>query len=670
MISRGDILRAWPPSQYWLPLYQGNGRFGCCYGPWGLHARPHTRRDYRLHGATQFMHLKHFIRAAYNADYLVPLALVYWKNEPNDVQDYEQHQSFYDGTITTRFECPDYSVCITSWFDPVRRDIAGYQIDVQGDAPVMVIAPFREVPVRYGEPVKASFTGTIEEGIWKAEISCLKARSSIKVKTTGQMKQVGEGLEIGLNQGRNHILLAVNEDIKVSGEESLGQTTQWWHRTWENTAWLDLPDETAQKVWVRSMAYVLYSQSDDPTGCAPPCGYTGNAWPFPFLIDSGCRHPLLLRSGHVAAAHRWIEHWHKNIEGMKRLTQRMVKADGIWVPHVFSYGPLDGFHDPAPPNEFYYPTYNSGFLVRMVHETAVMLNDPEWRRTYAIPFIREAARFYVDRLKKGGDGLWHLYIAPSIGLDELGGRNQRDYLGGLYAAKYTLQKAIEYGLDKGAHMQEILNDGLAFGPLLSEQGLYYANAGSGVKDFGKQKHAPQLMPLFHIPSDSCPDEPAKKAYASRYDITNGARRPLYSGHTLGEFLLSSARMHDVQGWRKDWCGALPASLVDPEWIQFYESSRWHIPFYVTTHALFAQAMLETVVSTWWSRLDLAGCVPWKGSVRFGNVRTLLGVTVDGQVTDGQGEAVLRAWKDTSFECGGRTITVQKGGKVTVIIKEH
>ena len=31
-----------PPraGEQWLPLYQGNGRLGGCFGPWGLHAHP------------------------------------------------------------------------------------------------------------------------------------------------------------------------------------------------------------------------------------------------------------------------------------------------------------------------------------------------------------------------------------------------------------------------------------------------------------------------------------------------------------------------------------------------------------------------------------------------------------------------------------------------------
>ena len=126
-------------------------------------------------------------------------------------------------------------------------------------------------------------------------------------------------------------------------------------------------------------------------------------------------------------------------------------------------------------------------------------------------------------------------------------------------------------------------------------------------------------------------------------------------------------MHDVEGWRKDWESARASLYADPDWIQLYESSGRPLAFYVTTHGLFGQSILETVVSTWWERLDLAACVPWAGKVRFGNIRTVLGVTVSGECTNGKGQAVLKAWKDSSLPYLGRTITLKKGEATTVEI---
>lgn len=671
IISRGDIQRKSPPvaDNPWIVLYQGNGRFGSCYGPWGLHTAPDKKTDYSIYGATRFTHIKHYIRGKFNADYLLPVGSIYWEAEPQAVKDYEQYQSFYDGTVTTRVVTGDYSITIVSWFDPVQKDIAGFQIDVKGNCPAVIISTPRSLSVSYGQQIVASIEDHLNKGLWQAAIKCLNANSTMKVRSDAHLEQVKEGLKLNLKQGLNNILIAVNGDLNISGDQSLHQTKTWWHTTWNNSGWLDLPEDAAQKVWVRSLAYTLYSHNDDGFGDSPPTGLAGNAWPFPFPFDSSCRHLLLLMTGQINAARKWIEFWHSRSDGLKDYTKRIFKSEGIFLPHVFPYGSAFGYHYPEVPNKYYYPIYNSALMVRMADHTAVTVNDPQWTKTYAEPLIHEAAKFYLSHLKKGDDGLWHLHIIPSISLDESGDINKPDYVSGLISAQYTLQKAIEYVLDSDHRMKSILLDGLAYKPLLAENGMYCNHSGLTAKDFGKQKHPDQLFPLIHTPLGPQLSEPNKKAHELRYEITDGAKIPSFLGHTLGEFILASARVHDAKAWRKDWNMMLSAKYTDPEFIQFYESSGNSLIYYVTTHGLFAQAILETIVSTWWDQLDLGSCIPWKGTVRFGNIRTLLGVTVNGEIKDGSGQATLHAWKDTNFKCQGQNITLKKGQNMAINIKK-
>jgi len=195
--------------------------------------------------------------------------------------------------------------------------------------------------------------------------------------------------------------------------------------------------------------------------------------------------------------------------------------------------------------------------------------------------------------------------------------------------------------------------------------MYYNHAGLTLNAFTKQKHPDQLFPLIHTPLGPTLSGPHKKAHELRYDIAFEAQRPRFLGHTLGEFILASARMHNPEAWAKDWSMILPAKYIDPDLIQFYESTGNALAFYITTHGLFAQAILETTVSTWWNKLDLGRCIPWKGTVRFGNIRTLLGVTVSGEIINGSGQATLQAWKDTSFDYNGKTVRLKKGEKKIV-----
>jgi hypothetical protein len=671
MISRGDIHRKSPPvaAHPWVVLYQGNGRFGSCFGPWGLHVPREKKLGYRVHGSTSFTHIKNYVRAKFNADYLIPVGTICWETEPQEVKEYEQYQSFYNGTVTTHFRTSDYAVTVISWFDQVQKDIAGFQIDVKGNCPAVIISVPRLLPVHYDQQIVASVEERLNKDLWQATTKCLNADSKVTVWSDAQLEQVKEGLKLSLNTGRNNILIRINGDINVSADQSLRQTKAWWHKTWKNSGWLDLPDETVQKVWIRSLAYTLYSHNDDGFGDSPPTGLAGNGWPFPFPFDSSCRHLLLLMTGQINIARKWIEFWHSHFEGLKEYTKRIFKSEGIFLPHVFPYGSSFGFHDPEVPNNYYYPVYNSALMVRLADQTAVMVNDPQWTKTYAEPLIHEAAKFYLSHLKKGDDGLWHLHVIPSISLDESGDINKPDYVSGLISAQYTLQRAVEYGLDHDHRMQLILQDGLAYKPLLAENGMYYNHLGFTIQDIGKQKHPDQLFPLIHTPLGSKLGVPHRKAHELRYHITDGASIPRFLGHTLGEFILASARMHDAKAWEKDWDMVLPAKYADPEFIQFYESTGSNLAYYITTHGLFAQAILETIVSTWWNRLDLCSCIPWEGTVRFGNIRTLHGVTVSGEFKGGNGQATLHAWKDTQFKYEGETITLKKGQQTTVKIKK-
>jgi len=405
---------------------------------------------------------------------------------------------------------------VLSWFDPVDHDVAGFRIDAQGRCPSITVAPFRDLTVHYQQQMRQSFDGEIQGDTWQASLRCLSRQTPFSVKTGAGMQAVAEGVRLSLRPGRNYILVAAGDRIAKSGEESLRQTLDWWRATWDGSGWLDLPDDAAQKVWVRSLAYTFYSHNDDGIGCSPPTGLTGNGWPFPFPFDSGCRHPLLLWTGHIDAARKWVEFWSSRCEGLYKYTRRIWDRDGTMLPHVFPYGAADDFHVPEPPNRNYYPVYLAGHMARIAHQTAVMVNDPQWTRTYAAPLIEGAARFYLDIARKGEDGLWHFTVIPSIGLDEDGGVDQPDYICTLISADYVFRRAIEYGLDRDSRMATILREGIAYKALLSDRGIYYANLGTGAKDWSHQKHPDQLSALVHLPLGPAPDAPTGRSHELRY----------------------------------------------------------------------------------------------------------------------------------------------------------
>ncbi|MBU4200138.1 MAG: hypothetical protein KKG09_10000 [Verrucomicrobia bacterium] len=663
LISQGDIHRRHNPqaSERHVNLYQGNGTFGSCYGPWGLHDTPHGTRPYESHVKTHFMHLGHFVRAQFKADYLLPIAKCHWEQEPADILAYDQRQSFYDGLLTTQFQTGQSSIRTVSWFDPVCRDVAGFQIDLKGNGSPILVIPFQELDVHYGQTMHPKFEAAMEQGCWQARIRCLNANTTLRVRTNARLESVAGGVKIHLSQGRNFIIIAINAATDIAAEQSLLQTINWWHATWNRIGWLDLPENSIQQVWVRSVAYILSSYNEADKGMAPPMGLSGSAWPFSFPQDLSYIHPVLLAIGKLDIAKAWIEYYSKRIKGMQDYTRRLLNMEGVFVPWVFPYGALDGFHDPEPPNQCYYQLHNSAYVCRMAYETAIMLNDKEWSQTYAWPLIAETACFYMNICKKENDALWHIHVIPSMGQDEMGGINQKDYLCALFGAQYCFQTAVALGLDTQGRMRAILKDGLALAPLLSERGYFFTCQGSGSKDFGQQKHPPQLNPLAYLPLADTPDAPTRRAYDLRYEITRDSKAPFFYGWTLGEFLLASARLRDVSGWRKDWANIQRSDYMDPDWIQIYETSKsYHMPFYITSHGLFAQAILDGVLSTWWNRMDTGCCLPWDGAIRFGNMATAFGVTMEGEITPDCDTVIFHAGRDTSFAWTTETITLKQG----------
>jgi hypothetical protein len=301
----------------------------------------------------------------------------------------------------------------------------------------------------------------------------------------------------------------------------------------------------------------------------------------------------------------------------------------------------------------------------MAYETGVMLNNAEWSKSNVEPLIRETALFFKSICKKEQDGYWHIFIEPSMGQDEYGGFNQKDYLCALYSSEYCFQKAIESGLDKDGQYQKILDEGLAFPSLLSGKGCYFSCQRGGMDAFGNQKHPVQLNALAYLPVNKEVTEPEKIAYNSRYEITDKAKVPYYHGWTLGEFLLAGTRIGDVAGWKKDWSNFFISDYTDSELVQIYEASTLtRGSFYISTHGLFAQSILGNVISTWYGNLEIGNCLPWK-TVRFGNIKTLLGIEVSGEIRRGNALLEIEAWKDCEFKCRGKDYNLKKGEKINL-----
>ena len=656
-IKASDVVRT-DYQENGVGLYQGNGRFGCVYGTFGLHHHPNQRDSY---GKSVFMHFDHYFRGIHNADFQLPIAKIYWENEPETLNKYSQHYSFYDGIICTNFETSQYQVETSTWFDPVDRNLAGIRVRSKGKVPDIIVAPALSSNIWYGQRIRQEAQISRDADNWVISLSCKNTTTRISIHTNAIAEIDESNLRIRLKEGENNILISINEDAKTSAVDSYKSNTKWWHEKWMNTGCLLLPDTDAQHMWVRSMALILATYNDDGLGFPPPNGLSGNAWGFSFPQDISYIHPLFLSTGNTHIARSMIEYCYNRLDEMKAYTQRLFGVDGLFVPWEFPYGPIEGYHEPAPPVIFCYEIHNPAYLARMAYETAVFTNDENWTKQYAVPLIKEIALFYKSICTKGDNGLWDIFITPSIGQDEMGGANQKNYLCALFSAQYSFQRAIDYGLDEDGTYQNILSDGLNFPGLLSPRGFYYTCAGTGEEDFGKQKHPVQLNDLAFLPLHTAPQEPSVAAYNLRYEITQNANRPFFHGWTLGEFLLAGSRVGDTLQWMKDWNNVRKSDYTDKDWIQIYETSGAHnMSFYNTTNGLFAQSLLNNLVTDWFGHLEIGRCNPWQGTCRLYRIYSMSGVMIDGTVDQEAADLKLTAWKDCSFDINGIPMQMNKG----------
>lgn len=678
-VERGNIVLTEYDEDAEAGCYLGNGRFGAVFSGLGLTMSPEEQAASQA-GQSLLSHMNHWGRFRFisriekhetTADYLLPLMRIHWEDSFVPSSGYRQEHNVYDGVLETSFVLEDGTeVKVTDWFDHVDKDLSVICIDLsKGMLPVKAAAvtEFTGYPFVFREKVRQTVSVAEVDGQYKVTVKCEESLndcvSDLYFYSSAPVEVCQDGLRFIVSEGEN--VIAVSYGKPVIRDEicvSRARTSESWHAIWQNGGWFDFPEDNAQKLWVRSMAYLVSSHDDFELGMIQPTnGLSGNIFPFHFVQDLGYISPALMMMGRNDIVMKWIEKFAGEIDVMKSYAKHLwPESEGIYPPWELPFGSIEGYHQPNVPVAFCYEPHNTGYLCRMAVEAADFCGDREWAEKYAYPLVREVCAFYKSACRKGEDGQWHMSWYPCVGQDEAGGRNKSDYLCSMYSAKYSFEKAVVLGLDDDGSISRILEDGLAFESLMSDRGTYHTAHGAE-HDFGIQKHPVQLDGISYFPIEDAPLAPEAKAYMLRHDITDGAKVPFFQGWTLGQFLLSGSNMKDADGWKEDWAKMRPSGYTDSRWIQVYEtSSKPDASFYVTTHGMLLQSLIRNYVNDYWGVLDIAGCPVFDGPVSFGNIRTRLGVTVSG-TADADGSALeLKADRDCSVRIGDRCIEMKKG----------
>lgn len=676
LIRRANIVSSKWDGEKSIGCYLGNGRFGAIMSGLGLNLHPDLQREWHYFGPSHFTHINHWGRFPRmngehlsSSDFIVPFFKLYWSDIFNDIDEYYQCHDLYDGVLNTRFcQSTHTSVQVTNWFDSIQKDMAGVIINVDSSSDfsgkICLSAPSIPPDWAPGKDNRQSVEIERSNDEIQVVITCSDLTNNCSTKlyiSTNMDTEISDaGLIFHVIPGKNTLLMSVNSAVSCScPEDSLEHTKEWWHNTWGELSWIDYSNEHMNTILIRGLAYLLSSYDVECELIQPNCMGVGG-FPFNFVPDLQYAAPALMMMGKLDIVKHWVEYFAKNIDDMRRYTNRLwPDAKGIFPPWELNYGPIDGYHYPMLPNINCYEAHNTGYLCRLATEAIEFSNDKNWAEKYAYPLIQGCAEFFRSACRKEADGYWHLQWYPCMGRDEAGGFNKDDYLCTLYAAKYSFQSAIKFNLDDGCDYKQILEDGLAFPTLLAESGIL-STCRNG-DNLGKQKHPIQLEGIACFPTEAEPLPEEISAYRMRHDITWGAKLPRFAGWTLAQFLVADSNMKSYQDWIYDWNLIRPSNNIDAEWKQFYESSSsFSAPFYLSTHGMVMQSLIRNCVNDYWNRLDIGTCLPKGAFVRFENIHTRLGVSVTGVIENSRFSGHITALCDCEIWVGKDMLTLKQG----------
>jgi len=627
--NSADVVRTnWPvETNKSLNLYLGTGRCGGCFDSYGLQHQLDGDPSSGRISNTRLAHADVWHRGTHGIDNHVPLTRLVWSELPSEPQNYRQHLHLAEGRLTTSFQGAGFKYTLINSTSPAEadRDLIRFDLSWEGaQRPDLWLEPVRCYTSDYSGDLIAETE--IQVDGQQAEIRIKRGNSEgvTLVNATGDLKLTVVAdrlcLELSSETGTASITLALGSPIRMAALREAAarfnamdfdslktHTAAAWATRWgsETTAPAGLSEELTA-LYHRSHYHMLAAYAPDVRCPSPPMGFSGNAWGYHFPQDLSYVHPALLAHGHSDITRAHVEFYHSRITNQIALTQEIYGKPGICWSWEFPIGPdarLFRPEDGGAPNEFQFEIHNAAYPAKMALETAAALHDSAWTREIVWPIVRESARFLTSCLSQESDGHHSIFVTPSMGQDEFGGPDAKNYLCALFASEYMLTKAValakELDLEnsESAAWQKILTEGFSYDRLLTKYGFYAANESLTFAP-RCQKHPVQLNPLWILPLEREPDAPTLAAYAQRRIVCSsereGQRHPgiptgFYDGWTLFAFQLSAATLGDAVGHAHELREMHPGRLIDPDYITVYESSGFWKPYYTTSMGLFMQA---------------------------------------------------------------------------------
>jgi hypothetical protein len=691
VIRRGDIVYGigdLKDLSQWVTSYLGNGHLGACFDHLGTMGVDGSTGSPSPIGGTYFCGLYHFVHAKYGMDYALPIARLQVSQDgvsaqtvhTRKIEAYDQRLSLSDGVLRTRLTLDSgLTLQREQFFSQLRKNLfvmrTGFSAPEKATFEIQ-LRPVVDALFHYGQDFhgKVGFRRKSDVLAWKISTGDATTSALLLVDSgeNGETSSIDDGVKV-VAEGDGEILIWLalvsdreSEDPQAEAERIvraaqadgyrtvLHEHTEWWKEYWDESL-ISLPPaaEDVQKLWLRGNCYLGCSLSDLEAPHPPLVfGLAEVGWPSYFPQDFLFLYQNALSANHLRHAASTAGFWLDILHQAREYAQRMFGLPGAyypWTPPLFLW---DDYHRDGVPNNCYYEHHNQAYVARMVWDYAEFTGDREFLRGRAYPVLREIAHLYRAMMSVDPEtGAYEIRFTPSKGQDEYAPGSQANYFDCLLSAEYSLRKAAEcsrhLGVDEGLRREweQTLKTGLAYSKLISGD-LYVAYEGDD-RGGGSEKHPVQLNPIALLPVGSLAADPrVHNAYRRRYEITLGYDRHEAHAWTLGEFLLASSRMRDVEGFREDLRRLRTCNLVDPRLIQVFESSG-RKPHFMTTQGLIMEAITECFVQWWKGEIEIWPLLlpEWLEAsrdhpIRFESLRAPGGFLISGRVSGSSEEAEI------------------------------
>lgn len=632
----------------WVASYLGNGRIGGCFDYSGMQFQDGAEGRPDIIGDTYFVSQYHYVHGKFGMDYALPIGRLQgvvvtdagevapWN--PGDMTEVDQTLDINDGVLRTAYALAQGPwVEQVQFFSQVRKNSFVLRISSSADVRYEFV-PVARTPYHYASEFETD-VATHDVGdcrVW--EIPTNMQTTAVALKRSGDALYLAVHSTLEVDDPVEAGLEAIERASQDGFDALLEEHKRWWGEYWAESD-VDLPYPLGE-IWRRANYYIGCSLADNTSHPPLVFGLARVQWPAYFPQDYFYAYGNTLSANHLRQAAGTCGFWNDILPHAEDYANRLFGLRGAvypWTPPVFDWS--DYHRDGVTPNACYFELHNSAYVAKMCYDYYRYTLDEHYLRQKAYPVIREIARMYASMTQITDDRAQILY-KPISSQDEGSPKDMPNYFDALVSAEYSLalaeQLASRFDDRETAEMcRAILDVGYAYERL--EFGDIYSVFEGDTRTDNFQKHPVQLNPITWLPIERFfDDERVINYHSRRYEIGRGYRDATSMAWTLGQFMLASCRLRIPGELSRDIANIQRCRIMDPAFIQTFESSR-KAPHFLTTIGLFMQAITETLVQSHGDRVDFFACIPpeWHGHrLSFRGIRLPSGLVASGAYEDG------------------------------------